>query len=495
LLLRTVSILTLVFAVFVGVLLYNASNNVIKQIEVSPFTENPDKSISELAERLAGAIRFKTISHQDPSLTDFHQFELLHEYIQQLFPLVHKHLQLQKLGSPELSLLYTWKGTRYGTSEDKPFAMSSHLDVVPVPEDTLSFWSVDPFAGVVDEEFIWGRGSIDDKQGVMGILEAVEWLLKDGFQPKNTIYLAFGHDEEISGYKGALYMSSWFKKNNIKLDFLFDEGMTLLRDGPFPIDKPGCGIIGISEKGYATVKLTVNDAGGHSSLSVKETAINILARAITSVYDNPMPNQFNPNNPFYSAVEYVSAFSNNKFFSVFGSNMWLFKSLIAKALSMDALASVNLRTTSSATIIHGGTKENVLPTQAYAAINHRLVPGDTVQSVLDHLKTVINNPRVEIELQESLEASPISSTNNVGYKSIEKSVLETFGDVLVLPSLFTANTDTRHYWDVTDNIYRFCPTDLTPADLSRFHGIDERISRDNYMKMIRFFYQFIRNAN
>lgn len=453
-------------------------------------SDHPTLSKVELGQRLAGAIRYQTISYEEKP-TNVTVFKDLHNYLESLFPTVYSKLTVHKLGEEDLSLLFEWPGTLAGSSSDRPVLLTSHLDVVPVPEDTLEYWSVDPFAGIVDE-FIWGRGTIDDKQGVLAILEVAEWLLKEGFKPKNSIYLGFGHDEEISGYKGAQFIAQWFRDNNIRIDYLVDEGMTIFKDSPLPLEDTA--FIGLAEKGSVVVDLIVKHKGGHASLSTKETAVDILSRAVTKIYDNPMPTRFDPSSPFYKALAVIGPEMNNIIAKAVFSNLWLFDSILSRVFMLDSLTLVNLRTTAAATIIDAGTKSNVLPTYAKATINHRIIPGDTVDDVIQHDIRVINDPRVSVEKRSDyLEASPVSSETSIGYSTIAKSTREAFPGITVAPSLFVANTDTRHYWDIANDIYRFCPTVMTPSDLPRFHGIDERISVDNYYKIIQFYYQLMKN--
>jgi carboxypeptidase PM20D1 len=341
--------------------------------------------------------------------------------------------------------------------------------------------------------FRQGRGTIDDKQGVLAILEAMEWHLELGFKPQSTIYVAFGHDEEMSGNHGAYFISQWFQDRQIQLEYLLDEGMTILMDSPLPLKEVA--IIGLAEKGSLDVDLVVDHVGGHSSLSTKETAVDILSQAIRRIYENPMPVRFDAPSPFYKAMQFMGPEMSNFLAKAVLTNLWLFNRLVSFVASSNHLALVNIRTTSAATMISGGIKSNVLPTQTRATINHRIIPGDTVASVLQHDIDVINDPRVKVipHFDNALEPSFVSSEKTLGFISIASSIRETFVDLPVIPSLFIANTDTRHYWGVAKDIYRFCPTIMAPADLGRFHGINERISIQNYFQIIRFYFQLIKN--
>lgn len=299
----------LAIAILTAIIFYNTSAITSKQVPVSKQApeEHPAFTKKELGERLAGAIRIQTISYENRK-TNTAAFIELHKYLESKFPRVYSKLIVHKVGENSLSLLFEWPGLYHGTAKDKPLLLTSHLDVVPVPEDTLDVWSVDPFAGVVDDEFIWGRGTIDDKQGVLGILEAGEWLLGEAHQPDHTIYFGFGHDEELSGFLGAAHISQWFKDRNIKIEYLVDEGLTLIQGfSSIPITKAA--LIGIAEKGSVTVELSTIHKGGHASTSTKETAVDIISAAIRKVYENPMKSQFTSSSPFRKvSVNYLNAY-------------------------------------------------------------------------------------------------------------------------------------------------------------------------------------------
>ena len=304
--------------------------------------------------------------------------------------------------------------------------------------------------------------------------------------------MAFGHDEELSGHEGAGEIAKWFEQRDIQVEFLLDEGMTILRDSPLPVHDVA--IIGLAEKGAVEVDLTVRHPGGHASLVTGETAIDILSRAITKISDNPMPAQFDSSSPFYRGLEVLGPESQFFPLRMFLSNLWFFEHFFP-SLVRNTIVEVTLRTTAASTLISGGVKSNVLPTEVRATINHRIIPGDTIASVVQHDKDVINDSRVQVtpRLDSAIEPSFVSNEKSNGYRLVARSVRESFGDVPVIPSIFVANSDTRHYWNVAKDIFRFCPTVMLPDDLDRFHGIDERIGIHNYFQIIQFYYQLIKN--
>lgn len=471
---------------------------------------------SKIVEHLSQSVRFETISEDHHGMINvkredenFSEFLKFHQYLRKTFPRCFNELEVHYLGDDELSLLMIWKGINYNNSTlDKPMLLTSHLDVVPAPKETHKEWIHPPFSGHVDDEFIWGRGTIDDKQGVLAILESIEGFLDNDkyineegesiygkYTLNHTIYIAFGHDEEVSGNHGAKHISQWFRDRNISISFMIDEGMTIV-DGtviPFPT-----AIIGISEKGYVTSKLTVKSSGGHSSLSMEDTVIDILSEAVVKIKNNPMGKQFDSDKPFFKFIQEILNNIEELPLSHYWSEYLKYFGWIIKLISgCDPLLEMSMKTSSASTIIKSGDKENVLPSEAYAMINHRITPGDSIESVIKHDIESINDVRVVVtyDHDDALEPAPISDISSKSYVMIKKTIQQVFPGIVVAPSVFLANSDTRHYWDIVDNIYRFCPTWMTPEDISRFHGLNERISINNYEKIILFYKNIIHNHN
>src|SRR5262245_15132884 len=177
-------------------------------------------------ERLAQALRFRTVSHDDPSQDDPTQLVALREHLERSFPRVHAQLRREIVGGH--SLVYAWPGKR---PDLPPVLLMGHQDVVPVEDERA--WSQPPFGGVVAGGFVWGRGTLDDKQAVLGVLEASEALLAEGFVPARTVYLAFGHDEEASGRRGARRIAELFRSRGVRFAFVLDEG-GFYTEGTFP---------------------------------------------------------------------------------------------------------------------------------------------------------------------------------------------------------------------------------------------------------------------
>ena len=426
-----------------------------------------------VAFRLAQAVRFQTVSYEDAGQIKGDEFRALHNYLEQTFPKVHSTLTKELVG--DYSLLYTWKGR---DEKLKPILLMAHQDTVPVEPETLASWEQPPFEGRIAEGYIWGRGAMDDKFALLGIMEAVEMQLGHGLQPQRTIYLAFGHDEEIGGHSGAAKIAALLGERNVELEYILDEGLTI-SEGVLPdITKP-VALIGIADKGYLSLELSVEVEGGHSSMPPPQTAVGLVSTAVSRLQEGQMPasiagvprqtlEYIGPEMPFGKRL--VMA------------NLWLFKPLVERKLSASPATNAGIRTTTAATIIDGGLKENILPSRARAVVNFRILPGDSIERVIAHVGEVVNDSRVKVNRfgTSNDEPSPVSNINAQGFQIIQRTLRQVFPEVLVAPALCVGGTDSEHYLKLTNNIYRFSPMRLRPEDMKRLHGINERTSVRDY---------------
>jgi len=438
------------------------------------------------AERLAGAIRIETVSTQDPSKTDAAAFAALHDYLKQAFPAAHEALKRETVAGN--ALLYRWQGSDPSLA---PIILMAHQDVVPVAAETESQWSVPAFEGRIANGFIWGRGTIDDKGSLLAILQAAELLVGEGFKPKRTVYLAFGHDEEVIS-TGAPATAKLLQSRGVKPQFVLDEGGSIVEGIVSGIDAP-VAMVGVAEKGYMTIELTAKAEGGHSSMPPDHTAIGILSHAIGRLEAHQFPARFKGlTEQMLIALAPAAKMPMRAVFA----NTWLFGPVISSALMGSPRTAATIRTTTAVTMIDGGVKENVLPTQAHAIVNFRILPGDTADSVLEHVRRTIADDRIGVRVLTGREPTAVASTDTAGFHAIERSIFEAFPDVAaVAPILTLGGTDSRYYDQLTPNIYRFTPTVMRPDDLGRFHGIDERISVDGFARAIGFYVQLVRNAS
>ncbi|KAM5179954.1 N-fatty-acyl-amino acid synthase/hydrolase PM20D1 [Mantella aurantiaca] len=372
-----------------------------------------------------------------------------------------------------------------------PYMILAHLDVVPAPDEG---WKFPPFSGEEHNGYIYGRGTLDDKSCVIGVLQALEFLLERGYQPRRSFYIGLGHDEEISGHKGAMKIVEKLQSHEVKLVFVVDEGLAVL-DGVIQGVKRPVALVGTTEKGSITINLTVNQPPGHSSMPPAETSIGILAAAVSRLENNPMPNMFGEG-PEASMLEQLSrefSFPLN----IMMANLWLFSAVISRALETSPSSNAIVRTTTALTIFNSGLKSNVIPHIARATVNFRLHPAQTVNEVLDIVRNTINDERVEISVLNSFEPLPISpyDESNFGYQILKRTIHSVFSGVPVVPGVCIGNTDSRHFVNLTDSIYRFSPFLLKPEDLGRIHGLNERISVESLKQLVQFYYQLIQNAD
>ena len=437
--------------------------------------------------RLAKAITLPTLSNRSP--LDSAAFRGLDTLLREGFPLADSLLEREPVGG--LNLIFKWPGAN---PKLPPILLVAHQDVVPVEDAGLDKWTVPPFAGMVQDDYIWGRGALDDKVSIFGIFEAIESLLQEGYAPARSVYLAFGQDEEIRGLEGAGRNAAYFAEKGIRFEYVLDEGSVVLEQALSGLDAP-LAMIGITEKGYVSLDLTASlPEGGHSSMPPPETAVSVLSRAISRLSDHPFPGRID--GATAGLFRHVGPEMSLPYRVLF-ANLWLTEPLLIKVLGNDPAAAASVRTTTAPTMLQAGVKDNVLPTEARATVNFRILPGETVESVTAYVRRTVADPRVTVTVTDPLNAadpSPVSEINIFGFQVIQKTAQQIWPEAVVAPSLVVAATDGRYYYQVSDHVYRFLPVKLTREDLKRIHGVDERISIENYRQMIRFYRQLILNS-
>ncbi len=463
-----------------------SSNKPVSQPDVQ---KNPAYDIAEeeAVNRLSKGIQYRTISLENTSDIQYEIYEEYIEYLERSYPALNEKATLRRIG--EYSLLFKWEGTR---SELKPALFMGHYDVVPVKAEEDTLWTYPPFSGELADGYVWGRGALDDKSGVMSLLEAAEYLVKQDFQPERTLYIALHHDEEVGGERGAKMVAEYLKKQGVKLEYLMDEGSPIAENIIKNVDVP-LALIGVAEKGSVNIELTYRQDGGHSSMPPRTSVIGTLSRAVNRIerksmeghYKGLITETFEPLIPYMNYPQRV-AFNNT----------WLFRGFIKRKLSRNAATNAALRTTAAKTIFEAGFKENVLPVEGRVIINFRLHPNNTIEDVKRYVRKRIRNDKINIRVMDRARPpSPVSNTKTAPYQLLKKTIQESFDQALVAPSLFVAASDSRHFHDLTSNIYRFRPIRATHDDRSRVHGIDERISIDNYLEMIRFQIRLMQNGS
>jgi carboxypeptidase PM20D1 len=468
----------------VATLFYRATRFTSRQISAPPYAPVVLDTAGAAA-RLAGALQFRTISYDESASPSGAEFARFHEYLRTRFPKLHARLQREITNG--YSVLYTWQGSDTSLA---PILLMAHQDVVPVEAETT--WTYPPFAGRLADGYAWGRGALDDKGNLMAILEAVERLVADGVTPRRTIYLAFGHDEEVGGRNGAARTAALLASRGVHLQYVLDEGGAITTGLGPGIASP-VALVGIAEKGYVSLELTAHAQGGHSSMPPPETAIGILGEAITELEEDQMPRRIS--GATAAMLDYIGpemAFSRR----VALGNRWLLSGVIERQFGATPSGNAMLRTTTAPTILAAGVKDNVLPSTARAVVNFRILPGDSIAGVVAHATTAIDDPRVAIRVipESAVEPSPVSPDSSESFLTMERTLRQVAPGVIVTPWLVVGGTDARHFDQLTANVYRSGALTLTSADLGRIHGTNERVAISDYARNIAFYIQLIRNS-
>ena len=438
---------------------------------------SPVPADREQAERLARAVRIPTVSYSDYSRIDKALHREFQEFLIDAFPCFNKAAEKTVLS--DFGLIYKWQGRSLDLA---PVMFIAHYDVVPAE---AAKWSHLPFGGDIDEEYIWGRGTLDTKHTLMASLEAAEDLCREGFVPERTIYFAFGGDEEISGELGAKKIAAWFKQQSITMDWLLDEG-SITGDGLISGMTKKLSLIGTAEKGHVDVLLrTTASGGGHASMPPRITATGRVARAVARLEARPLKLRWLATT---RTLFREMAAAGTPALRVALSNLWITGGLIKSVMGKSPASAALLRTTTAPTMITGSDKENVLAGEASAVINVRILPGESIDGVLKKIKRIVSDEKVDVSILDedgAGEPVPESSTDCDGYHLIKETILENIPDSVVLPFLVTVTTDSRNYTECCRNIYRYGPVILNQDELDRIHSVDERISLDNYGLCIR----------
>ena len=442
------------------------------------------------AERLSGAVKFATVSMTSGGPIDTVAFIGFHEFLAKSFPRVHASLTLQKVAG--LSLLYKWTGT---DSAAAPIVLMGHMDVVPVPESNLKEWTHAPFSGDVADGYVWGRGTMDDKVTVLAVLEAVEDMLSRGEKPSRTVYLTFGHDEEVGGRYGARAIVDTLVARGVKPALVIDEG-GVMATGVVPGVKGLAAVVGIAEKGYLSLRLRAKATGGHSSMPGSRTAVGALSRAIVALEANPFPNELDgPTRGMLEAMAPYASFGQKLVFA----NLWLTKPIVTRVLAQTPSTAAMIHTTTSPTMLSAGVKDNVLPPEATAVVNFRIRPGETMETVTARVRSVIADTMIVVEPTDSARVDPsqVSDATSPAFQLIANTVrgMAPGQSVPVLPYLVGGGTDAKYWGPHSRSVYRFLAVPLGEGDLSRIHGVNERMSVKGYATAVTFFEQLMQHLD
>lgn len=503
---------------------FSRDNTTLHKIIFDPVFRNASAS------KLAGAVRIRTdIGDDAPGVKENpkyweERFGPFHKYLEETFPHIWTFCKVEKVNL--WGLVITWEGSDQSL---QPVLLSAHQDVVPVQDSTIGLWKYPPYQGFYDGDKLWGRGSADCKNLLIGLLETAEELYNSGFRPRRTIIFAFGFDEEIGGERGANEISAFLKNKYGKGAFyaVIDEGgQSLVRQGNVAL-----ALIGTSEKGLLNMRIGLNTPGGHSSVPPDHTSIGIVSEMITRFEKNPFHPIFSPRNPTFYEYRCVAEHSD-----ILGPEIrkqvrkadysQSARKIVADYIYHSSLGSRYLVTTSQAAdIISGGVKSNALPEYVEVVVNHRIAVESEVQQVIDRNLAIISGvandfdvgvlmgnttfrPKTEkgyISVSTSWELEPapftpihdrhwnlFAGTLRHVYEKICKGSMDTFEDLPVIPSpgMAAGNTDTQHYWDLTSHIYRYRPG-LKPSVEAHAHGANEHIPFNSHLQIIAFYFEYL----
>ena len=441
------------------------------------FDFDKDKAVDALVQ----LVRCKTISYNDHSLEDEAEFQKLIDLLPGLYPRVFETCSFQQL--PDRALLFRWEGKAAGD----PAVMMAHYDVVPVDEEK---WEKPPFAAIIEDGVLWGRGTLDTKVTLNGALSAADYLIGQGFQPEHDVYFAFSGGEEVSGM-GAVNVVQYFADHNIQPAIVVDEGGAVV-ENVFPGVKEPCGLIGIAEKGLMNAQFRTLSAGGHASAPKPHTPVGELAAACKKVEDHPFKAHIE--GPAAQMFDTLGRHSTLLYRIIF-ANLWCFGwviDLLGKTSGGEMNALV--RTTVAFTQMEGSSARNVIPTEAKMVANMRLNPADSVNSALDYLKATVKDDSVEITALEGYEPSRISETDCPAWDKVAAAVAETWPGCIVSPYLMVQCSDSRHYGRISDHVYRFSAMDLTSAERATIHGNNERVRLEGVAKAVEFYIRMLKKC-
>ena len=486
---RILALLAVVVLAFAGVLVYNTLQVPAKAPAATagaPIAVDVDLA----AARLGEAVRFQTVSYASGAPIDTVAFLGFHDFLARNFPKAHAAMRREIIS--ELSLLYTWPGA---DTTLEPVVLMGHMDVVPVPQENRADWMHDPFSGDIAGGYVWGRGTLDDKTTVIAILEAIEILAAQGVVPQRTVYLMFGHDEEVGGRYGARAMVDTLIARGVKPALVLDEG-GVMATGVVPGVEGTAAVIGIAEKGYLSLRLKSKAQGGHSSMPPARTAVGALGRAIAALEADQFPTSLAgpPRQMLEAMAPYVS-FTNRLVLA----NLWVTAPLLERMLLDAPTGAAMIRTTIAPTILSAGVKDNVLPPEATAVVNFRILPGETQESVMARVRDVISDTMITVEPTDSARTnpSPVSDTKSPAYNLIANTIrtLAPGEQIPVLPYLVMGGTDAKYWGDHSDRVFRFLAVRLAEGDQSRIHGVNERLAVVEYANAVGFFARLLQGLD
>ncbi|MFD6164525.1 M20/M25/M40 family metallo-hydrolase [Oerskovia sp. NPDC060287] len=434
------------------------------------------------AERLSALVRIPTVSSRVPGEEDPAVFEAFVERLAELYPRVHERLTLERVAGH--GLLFRWRG-RQGAAPAAPAVLMAHYDVVPVEAED---WSGDPFSGAIRDGAVWGRGTLDDKGSLVVLLEAVESLLAQRFTPDRDVYLSFGHNEETAG-DAARSAVAVLRERKISPWLVVDEGGAVV-EGAFPGVTAPTAVVGVAEKGILDLEISTQSLGGHASTPVRGGATARLARAITRIDDHPFP----PHLP-EPTLEMIDTLGRHSPFGLrllFASARQLRPALARVLGTVSPETNAMVRTTVAITQLQGSPGANVLAASAKANANVRIATGETVATVVERLRRVVDDPTIELRVVSGEDPSPVSPTDGDQFALVRESIGAAYPDAVVTPYVMLGASDSRHFCEISEHVYRFSPFAMTREQRESIHGVDEHVTIDALGRGVVFYRALLR---
>ena len=442
----------------------------------------PDRNI--LAEHLSGMVRCPTVSVEEEEQMDFEPFFRLHQYLKETYPMVHKTFQREVVG--KAGLLYHWKNGK--KSEKQPLLLAAHQDVVPPGEEEK--WTYPPYEGKIADGFVWGRGALDCKNSIMGHMEALEALIKEGFQPDYDIWLAYGYNEEISvssEHPSAKLLVNKLKEKQVRLGVVLDEGGCIVPAKPLGMEGLVANI-GLAEKGYGDFLLYKTGKAGHSARPYTPSLMSEVARAVVKIEENPFPYRILPE--LAEQYQLIAPFATGKqhlYEDITNNRKEFFASL-----GNDPSVTAKFHTTTAMTMAEGSYRPNVMPDKVSVRINCRPIPGETIESASEALRELTEEFGTELLVLGGRDPSPVTDCHNSQYQCLKETIEELYPEIHVLPSICLGGTDAYYYYDISDYVFRLSGENRVPEN-GPAHGINERISLGTIRAVPEFIYSYLKN--